>query len=100
MNATFNNISVISWCSVLLVEETRAPGENHQLHDQIMPSNYKVDLPVAADFSVASEVGLEGGFRGFWFSLFLSFQSVFGFGVELLLKYNVDLCQINTIGTL
>ena len=30
-NTTFNNISVISWCSVLvlLVEETRVPGENH-----------------------------------------------------------------------
>ena len=29
-NATFNNISVISWQSVLLVEETGVPGENHQ----------------------------------------------------------------------
>jgi hypothetical protein len=29
-NATFNNISVISWRSVLLVEETEVPGENHQ----------------------------------------------------------------------
>jgi hypothetical protein len=29
-NATFNNISVISWRSVLLVEETRVPGENHR----------------------------------------------------------------------
>jgi len=29
-NATFNNISVISWCSVLLVEETGVPGENHR----------------------------------------------------------------------
>jgi uncharacterized DUF497 family protein len=28
-NATFNNISVISWRSVLLVEEIRVPGENH-----------------------------------------------------------------------
>ena len=28
-NATFNNISVISWSSVLLVEETGVPGENH-----------------------------------------------------------------------
>jgi hypothetical protein len=28
-NATFNNISVISWLSVLLVEETGVPGENH-----------------------------------------------------------------------
>jgi hypothetical protein len=27
--ATFNNISVISWWSVLLVEETGVPGENH-----------------------------------------------------------------------
>ena len=29
-NATFNNISVISWQSVLLVEERRVSGENHQ----------------------------------------------------------------------
>ena len=30
LNATFNNISVISWRSVLLVEETVGPGENHR----------------------------------------------------------------------
>jgi hypothetical protein len=30
-NTTFNNISVISWWSVLLVEETEVPGENHLL---------------------------------------------------------------------
>jgi hypothetical protein len=29
-NATFNNISVISWRSVLLVEETGVLGENHR----------------------------------------------------------------------
>jgi hypothetical protein len=29
-NATFNNISVIWWRSVLLVEETAVPGENHR----------------------------------------------------------------------
>jgi len=28
-NATFNNISIISRRSVLLVEETGGPGENH-----------------------------------------------------------------------
>jgi hypothetical protein len=28
-NATFNNISVVLWLTVLLVEETRVPGENH-----------------------------------------------------------------------
>jgi hypothetical protein len=27
---SFNNISVISWRSVLLVEETGVPGENHR----------------------------------------------------------------------
>ena len=29
-NVTFNNISVISWRSVLLVEEAGVPGENHR----------------------------------------------------------------------
>jgi len=29
-NATFNNISVISWQSVLFVEKTGIPEENHQ----------------------------------------------------------------------
>jgi hypothetical protein len=29
-NATFNNISVISWWSVLLVEEIKVPGKNHR----------------------------------------------------------------------
>ena len=30
VKATFNNISVITWRSVLLVEETGEPGENHR----------------------------------------------------------------------
>jgi hypothetical protein len=30
LNTVFNNISVISWLSVLLVEETGVPGENHR----------------------------------------------------------------------
>jgi len=29
LNATFNNISAISWRSVLLVVETKGSGENH-----------------------------------------------------------------------
>ena len=29
-NTTFNNILAISWRSVLLVKETRVPGENHR----------------------------------------------------------------------
>ena len=28
VNATFNNISIVSWHSLILVEET-GPGENH-----------------------------------------------------------------------
>jgi hypothetical protein len=28
-NSTFNNISALFWRSVLLVEETKAPGKNH-----------------------------------------------------------------------
>ena len=30
INATFNNISVLSWRLVLLVEETGGPGVNHR----------------------------------------------------------------------
>jgi hypothetical protein len=29
-NATFNNISAISWRPVLVVEENGVPGENHR----------------------------------------------------------------------
>jgi hypothetical protein len=31
-NANFNNISVIPWRSVLLVEETGGSGENHPIY--------------------------------------------------------------------
>jgi len=35
-NTTLNNISAILWQSVLLVEETRVPGENHiQVTDKL-----------------------------------------------------------------
>ena len=37
-NVTFNNISVLSWRSFLLVEETGVPGENHR------PAASKLDL--------------------------------------------------------
>ena len=47
-NATFNNISVISWQSVLLVEETGVPGENHQpatSHWQTLSHNVVLRTP-------------------------------------------------------
>jgi hypothetical protein len=47
-NATFNNILVISWRSVLLMEETGVPGENHwpvASHWQILSHNVVVSTP-------------------------------------------------------
>ena len=31
LNATFNNLSVISWRSVVMMEETEGPGENQNV---------------------------------------------------------------------
>ena len=48
LNATFNNISVISWRSVLLVEETGVPGENHRpnaSHRQTLSHNVVSSTP-------------------------------------------------------
>jgi len=39
-NATFNNISVISWRSVLLVTETGVPEENHLLNSLVLCYHY------------------------------------------------------------
>jgi hypothetical protein len=33
LKATFNNIPIASWRSVLLVEETREPGEKYLITD-------------------------------------------------------------------
>jgi len=48
LNATFNNIYVILWRSVLLVEETGVPGENHQpvtSHWQTLSHNVASSTP-------------------------------------------------------
>ena len=48
VNATFNNISVISWRSVLLVDETGVSGENHRSvasHWQILSHNVVLSTP-------------------------------------------------------
>ena len=47
-NATFNIIPVISWQSVLLVEETGVPGENHRpvaIHGQTLSHNVVSSIP-------------------------------------------------------
>ena len=47
-NTTFNNMCVISWQSVLLVEETGVPRENHQTaasHPQTLSYNVVSSTP-------------------------------------------------------
>ena len=45
-NATFNNTSVISWRSVLLVMETGIPGENHVcVADKLYHHNVVLSTP-------------------------------------------------------
>jgi len=44
-NATFNNISATLWRSVLLVEETRVPGENHWLPQVTLSHNVVSSAP-------------------------------------------------------
>jgi hypothetical protein len=48
-NATFNNISATSWRSVLLVEETRVPRENHRTavsHWQTLSQHVVLNKPL------------------------------------------------------
>jgi hypothetical protein len=47
-NATFNNISVLSWRAVLLVEKTGVRGENHRpvaSHRQALSHNVVLNTP-------------------------------------------------------
>jgi len=44
-NATFSNISAISWRPVLVVEEARVPGQNHH-HGQATAKLYHLRLRV------------------------------------------------------
>jgi hypothetical protein len=47
-NTTFNNISAILWRSVLMMEEIRVPGENHQpvaSHLQTISNNVVSSTP-------------------------------------------------------
>jgi hypothetical protein len=43
-NATFNNISILSWRSVLLVTETEVPRENYRLLSQVTDKLYHIML--------------------------------------------------------
>ena len=59
-NATFSNISVISWGQVLLVEETGAPGENHwhvASHWQTLSHNVVSSTPRMSEFQTPNFSG-------------------------------------------
>ena len=52
-NATFNNITVIPWRSVLLVEETGVSGENHR---QTLSHNVVWSTPRQVSISLSDAV--------------------------------------------
>jgi hypothetical protein len=57
--ATFNTISVISWRSVLLVEETRVPRENHRpltSHKHYHMMSYRVHLSEKVPYDIEIEL--------------------------------------------
>ena len=61
LNATFNNISVISWMLVVLVEETGVFGQNHshlpQVTDRHQIMLYRVHLTMNAhNYSINIDV--------------------------------------------
>jgi hypothetical protein len=59
-NATFNNISAMSWRSVLLVEETGMHGDNHspaERHRQTLSYNVLSSTPCLGGFRVHSTSG-------------------------------------------
>ena len=50
---TFNNIPVISWRSILLVDEPRVPGENHRpaaSHGQTLSHNVVTLVVICTDY--------------------------------------------------
>jgi hypothetical protein len=52
-SATFNNISVISWRSVLLVYETGVPGEkNQRIVDYVVRSNVALNYKDLISYSI------------------------------------------------
>ena len=66
--ATFNNISVILWQSVLLVEENKVPGENHrsaESHWQTLSHNV-VSSTHHLIFLFARFIFIKRNFKRYW----------------------------------
>jgi hypothetical protein len=64
-NITFNNISVISWRSVLLVEETGVSGENHRhiLSQKVVSSTPRHDDKERKIVSIAVNARFKSNLR-------------------------------------
>jgi hypothetical protein len=57
LNATFSNISAISWRPVLLVEEVGVPGENHRPGKQLVNFHDHLRLRVECTLFVIYKAG-------------------------------------------
>jgi hypothetical protein len=95
LNATFNNISVISWRSVLLVEET---GENHRpvaSHWQTLSHNV-VDLALIEirilDYEVLPirSIDIINSQGGIWYLSYINDKICFNIGSETLRGINME----------
>ena len=56
-NITFNNISVISWLSVLLVEETGGPGDLSQVTDKLYHIMFHTSLWLRFELTTSVVIG-------------------------------------------
>jgi len=80
--ATFNNISVISWQSVLLVKET---GENHQPVSQVTDKLYHIMLYL---------LHLTNLFRKFWRNIQIVHITLSNLKVALNIFFQIKLLNI------
>jgi hypothetical protein len=58
-NATFSNISAVSWRPVLVVEEVWVPGENHQPYGKLYHLRLRVECTLFVIYK-AGRVGVIG----------------------------------------
>jgi len=82
LNATFNNISVISWRSVLLVEEAGVPRENHRpvaSHRQTLSHNVASSTPRLSGGRTHNISGEDTDCTGSWKSNYQTITTTNGF---------------------
>jgi hypothetical protein len=60
INATFNNISIISWWLVLLLEEFEVPGENHPTKGYFEVINNRDNRMLTYTYAMYIEVLISG----------------------------------------